>query len=89
MNETTMNQEAMAAGSAARVEGKAQVVTAIAPATPTGAQAARKKMTLAEVRARLDGQTGRRFWKNLDELAETSEFQEMMHEDGRMHQAAG
>jgi hypothetical protein len=39
----------------------AQVVTAIAPA----------KLTLAEVRAKLDGKTGKRFWKNLDELAET------------------
>jgi MoCo/4Fe-4S cofactor protein with predicted Tat translocation signal len=47
------------------------VVTQIAPA----------KLTLAEVRAKLDGQTGRRFWKNLDELAETTEFHELMREE--------
>ena len=45
----------------APVEAQPQVVTQIAPA----------KLTLAEVRAKLDGKTGRRFWKNLDELAET------------------
>ena len=54
----------------------AQVVTQIAPA---GASAA--KMTLAEVRARLDGKTGKRFWRNLDDLAETPEFQELMREE--------
>jgi len=47
------------------------VITQIAPA----------KMTLAEVRAKLDGKTGRRFWKNLDELAETPAFQELMAEE--------
>jgi molybdopterin-containing oxidoreductase family iron-sulfur binding subunit len=47
------------------------VVTQIAPA----------KMTLAEVRAKLDGKTGRRFWKNLDELAETPAFHELMREE--------
>jgi MoCo/4Fe-4S cofactor protein with predicted Tat translocation signal len=51
----------------------AQVVTEIGPA--------KKKMTLAEVRAKLDGKTGRRFWKNLDELAETPEFHELMREE--------
>ncbi len=39
------------------------------------------KMTLAEVRAKLDGKTGRRFWKNLDELAETPAFHELMREE--------
>jgi MoCo/4Fe-4S cofactor protein with predicted Tat translocation signal len=47
------------------------VVTQIAPA----------KMTLAEVQAKLDGKTGRRFWKNLDELAETPAFHELMAEE--------
>src|SRR5271155_1125580 len=47
------------------------VVTEIAPA----------KLTLAEVRAKLDGKTGRRFWKNLDELAETPAFHELMREE--------
>jgi len=48
-----------------------QVVTEIAPA----------KLTLAEVRARLDGKSGKRFWKNLDELAETPGFHEMLAEE--------
>jgi MoCo/4Fe-4S cofactor protein with predicted Tat translocation signal len=47
------------------------VVTQIEPA----------KMTLAEVRAKLDGKTGRRFWKNLDELADTPAFHELMREE--------
>ena len=33
------------------------------------------------MRAKLDGKTGKRFWKNLDELAETPAFQEMMREE--------
>ncbi len=49
----------------------AVVVTEIAPA----------KLTLAEVRRRLEGKSGRRFWKNLDELAETPEFEELMREE--------
>ena len=49
----------------------AQVVNSIRPA----------KLTLNEVRAKLDGKTGRRFWKNLDELAETPAFQELMEEE--------
>jgi len=47
------------------------VVTQIEPA----------KMTLAQVRAKLDGKTGRRFWKNLDELADTPAFHELMREE--------
>lgn len=47
------------------------VVTQIAPA----------KLTLDEVRAKLDGKTGRRFWKNLDELAETPAFHDLMREE--------
>src|ERR1700744_6171737 len=49
----------------------ADVVTSIKPA----------KMTLAEVRAKLEGKTGKRFWQNLDELAETPAFQEMVKEE--------
>ena len=56
-----------------------QVVTAIAPA----------KMTLAEVRAKLEGKTGRRYWKNLDELAETPAFQELMQEEFPRQASAG
>lgn len=39
------------------------------------------KMTLDAVRAKLSGQSGRRFWKNLDELAATPEFNELMAEE--------
>src|ERR1700678_3602552 len=55
------------------------VVTQIAPA----------KMTLEEVRAKLDGKTGRRFWKNLDELAETPAFHELMREEFPRQAGAG
>src|SRR6185312_7760170 len=55
------------------------VVTQIAPA----------KLTLAEVRAKLDGKTGRRFWKNLDELAETPAFHELMQEEFPRQAGAG
>ncbi len=48
-----------------------QMVTAIAPA----------KLTLAEVRAKLDGKTGKRYWKSMDELAETPGFEEMLAEE--------
>ncbi len=68
MVETKMPAAAAVAGQAHQ---GAQVVTAIRPA----------KLTLAEVRERLDGKTGRRFWKNLDELAETPAFQELMEEE--------
>src|ERR1700761_2995492 len=49
----------------------ADVVTSIKPA----------KMTLAEVRAKLDGKTGKRFWQNMDELAETPAFHEMLERE--------
>ncbi|MCL2659514.1 MAG: TAT-variant-translocated molybdopterin oxidoreductase [Acidobacteriaceae bacterium] len=57
-----------------------QIVTSVGPACGP-APAPVRKMTLAEVRARLDGKTGRRFWKNLDELAETPEFVELMRDE--------
>jgi molybdopterin-containing oxidoreductase family iron-sulfur binding subunit len=57
---------------------KPQVVTEISPATT---EIARAKLTLAEVRARLEGKSGKRFWKNLDELAETPGFGEMLAEE--------
>jgi len=69
MNETKTVAAASAAAGPAGPQ--AQVVTAIAPA----------KLTLSQVRAKLDGKTGRRFWKNLDELAETPAFQELMAEE--------
>ncbi len=55
------------------------VVTRIAPA----------KLTLADVRTKLEGQTGRRFWKNLDELADKPEFQALMHEEFPRQAGAG
>jgi len=59
--------------------GQPVVVTQIAPA----------KMTLAEVHAKLDGKTGRRFWKNLDELADTPAFHELMREEFPRQAGAG
>ncbi len=55
------------------------VVTQIAPA----------KLTLAEVRAKLDGKTGKRYWKTLDELADTPEFNELMREEFPRQAGAG
>jgi MoCo/4Fe-4S cofactor protein with predicted Tat translocation signal len=57
----------------------AQVVNAIAPA----------KMTLAQVRAKLDGKSGKRYWKSLDELADTPAFQELMQEEFPRQASAG
>ena len=51
-----------------------QVVTSIGAAPA-------EKMTLEAVREKLAGQTGRRFWKNLDELAATKEFNDLMSEE--------
>jgi MoCo/4Fe-4S cofactor protein with predicted Tat translocation signal len=53
---------------------QAQVVTTIGPAPAP-------RLTLDAVRAKLAGQTGRRYWKNLDELAATPEFNELMQEE--------
>ena len=49
----------------------ATVVTEIAPA----------KLTLAQVRAKLDGKTGKRFWKSVDELADEPGFHQMLAEE--------
>lgn len=40
-----------------------------------------KAPTLEEVRASLQKQTGKRYWRSLDELAETPEFQKMMEQE--------
>ena len=72
------------------METKAELVTAIAPVgalekqqqlpsgndKPNGA-----RLTLAEVRTKLEGKSGKRFWKNLDELAETPGFHEMLERE--------
>jgi molybdopterin-containing oxidoreductase family iron-sulfur binding subunit len=57
----------------------AQVVNEIKPA----------KLTLAEVRSKLEGKSGKRFWKNLDELADTPAFQELMQEEFPRQASAG
>ena len=74
----TSPQENMATEEVKSTAG-AQVVTSIAPTTSAAPVA--EKMTLDAVRQKLAGQTGRRFWKNLDELAATSEFNELMAEE--------
>jgi hypothetical protein len=61
-----------------RVNDAVQVVSAIAPASEKqvlrSAQddKSKSKMTLAEVRSKLEGKSGKRYWKNLDELADRS-----------------
>jgi molybdopterin-containing oxidoreductase family iron-sulfur binding subunit len=55
------------------------VVTSIAPQTSNAP--VREKLTLTQVQQKLAGQTGKRYWKNLDELASTTEFQELMAEE--------
>ena len=79
-NETTgIGTEQTMAETKAHAGAEPVVVTQIAPA----------KLTLAEVRAKLDGTTGRRFWKNLDELADKPEFQELMREEFPRQSSAG
>jgi len=53
---------------------KPVIVESIAPAPAP-------RLTLADVRAKLDGKTGKRYWKNLDELAETPAFHALMEEE--------
>jgi molybdopterin-containing oxidoreductase family iron-sulfur binding subunit len=87
MNETRMGiEQAMAVEGEAQGVGAqaAQVVTAIAPAQPS-----KLKMTLAEVRAKLEGKSGKRYWKSLDELADTPAFQELMMEEFPRQAGAG
>ena len=64
------------------VETKAQVVSSIAPLPA-------KKLTLDAVREKLSGQKGRRFWKNLDELSATPEFEQLMQEEFPRQAGAG
>src|SRR6202789_235637 len=54
-----------------------------------GASIAPAKMTLAEVQAKLEGKRGKRYWKSLDELADTPEFQELMQEEFPRQAGAG
>ena len=78
MSTRTHAQENMATVDPIETPG-AQVVTSIAASTSASPVA--EKLTLDGVRKKLAGQTGRRFWKNLDELAATSEFNELMAEE--------
>ena len=57
-----------------QADTQAQVVTSIAPAPAP-------KLTLDAVREKLAGKSGRRYWKNLNELADTPEFNAMMQEE--------
>ncbi len=75
MNRNLMNNneqvEVVDAIPAVSAPAEPAMVSGIAPA----------KLTLAQVQARLDGKSGKRFWKNLDELAETPAFHELMQEE--------
>ncbi len=80
MKENHEKMQAMDLG--VRENSGAEIVSSLPPvavAEVTQIRAAR--LTLAEVQARLEGKTGRRFWKNLDELAETPAFHELMAEE--------
>jgi MoCo/4Fe-4S cofactor protein with predicted Tat translocation signal len=61
------------------IKQAAQVVNAIAPA----------KMTLAEVRANLEGKTGKRFWQSLDELSDSPQFAQAIQEEFPQQAGAG
>jgi molybdopterin-containing oxidoreductase family iron-sulfur binding subunit len=39
------------------------------------------QLDLAAIRARLDGARGQQYWRSLDEISETPEFQEMLHRE--------
>jgi molybdopterin-containing oxidoreductase family iron-sulfur binding subunit len=47
------------------------------------------RLTLDQVRAKLDGKSGKRYWKSLDELADTVEFQELMQQEFPRQAGAG
>ena len=40
-----------------------------------------KRLELADVRQRLEGERGQELWRSLDELAQTPEFEEMLHRE--------
>lgn len=44
-------------------------------------QAARPKLDLASIRAKLNRTRGQEYWRSLDEIAETNEFQQMLHRE--------
>ena len=44
-----------------------------------------KKIDLAAIRARLSGKGGRQYWRSLEELAETEQFQDYLHREFPRH----
>ena len=48
-------------------------------------RAAATKLTLAEVRAKLANEKGKRYWRSIDELADTPEFQQALEREFPQH----
>jgi len=71
MIKTENREQGTGSAAVAERENGVQVVTEIAPA-------AGSKMSLAEVRSKLEGKTGKRFWKSLDEISAKPGFRQMM-----------
>ena len=69
----TMNAENMEEQATAETARGAQIVTEITPAKP--------RLKLADVRAKLEGKSGKRYWQTMDELADTPGFGEMLQEE--------
>ena len=82
---TNTQMETMATQDDSLMQDGVQVVTSIAPVTSEQMSAAlaapAEKMTLASVQAKLAGTSGKRFWKNLEELSATQEFNDMLGEE--------
>ncbi|MDQ2833901.1 MAG: TAT-variant-translocated molybdopterin oxidoreductase, partial [Acidobacteriota bacterium] len=90
MKSTTAKTKTTPFGSTGIGTDDAMAETKVQAAEPVVVtQIAAAKLTLAEVQSRLEGKTGRRFWKNLDELAETPAFHELMAEEFPRQSGAG
>ena len=81
MIKTGNREQKTAAETGTPLASNAQVVTQIAAAPGSKAPAAKDKMTLAEVRTKLEGKSGRRFWKSLDEISSMPGFREMLESE--------
>ncbi|HTW49468.1 MAG TPA: TAT-variant-translocated molybdopterin oxidoreductase [Acidobacteriaceae bacterium] len=68
MNDKAQSTELRAQGAERQMAESANGLVQIEP----------KKMTLAEVREKLAGQKGKKYWRSIDELAETPEFAELV-----------
>lgn len=80
MSEYRMGPQTMADGTMPVTEHESAANEALAsPQVVTHIGAA--KLTLAEVRQQLDGKNGKRFWKNLDDLAQKPEFHDLIQEE--------